>query len=160
MRRKEKMMERQEDLDGVLCKAKYVTVAMSDAGRPYLVTLSHGYEAQRSCLYFHCAPRGRKIEVLKRNPDVYGQALVDLGYQQGFCDHLFETVQFEGTVAFVTDPAEKLHALEVMIRRLEDDPEPVIRAQTQERSVARVTIGRIDLTSLSGKRSAQVDVQL
>lgn len=155
MRRKDKLMESRDDLDRVLSAARYVTVAMCDQGRPYLVTLSHGYDAQDSCLYFHCAPKGRKIDVLERDAEVYGQAMLDLGYQQGSCDHLFETVQFEGTVTFVTDHAAKVHALEVMIRQLEDDPEPVIAEQTKERSVAKVTIGRVDIGSLSGKRSAK-----
>jgi hypothetical protein len=121
MRRRDKLIESREDLDRVVAAAKYVAVAMCDEGHPYLVALSHGYDAQSSCLYFHCAPKGRKIDVLERDAEVYGQAMVDLGYQQGSCDHLFETVQFEGTV---------------------------------------VTIGRIDIRSLTGKRSAKVIVQL
>lgn len=160
MRRKDKLMSRPEDQARVLRTAKYVTVALVDDGRPYLVTLSHGYDPERACLYFHCAPQGRKIDALLKDPHVYGQALVDLGYQHGSCDHLFETVQFEGVVTFVEDPREKVHALEMMIRQLEDDPEPVIAAQTGERSVAKVTIGRIDIAGLSGKRSARVIVQL
>jgi len=60
----------------------------------------------------------------------------------------------------LADPTEKRHAQEVMIRRLEDDPEPVVAAQTGERSVAKATIGRIDVNSLSGKRSANVIVRL
>jgi uncharacterized protein len=160
VRRKEKEIADPQELDRVLRTAKYVTVAMVDDGRPYLVTLSHGYDAERRCIYFHCAPRGRKIGALSSDPDVYGQALLDLGYAHGSCDHLFETVQFEGRVSFVADSAEKRHALEIMIRQLEEDPEPVIAAQTGEKSVAKVTIGRIDVSSLAGKRSAKVIVQL
>jgi uncharacterized protein len=160
VRRKEKLIADPQDLVRVLRTAKYVTVAMVDGGRPYLVTLSHGYDAERRCIYFHCAPKGRKIDALSSDPLVYGQALLDLGYVQGSCDHLFETVQFEGRVSFVAEAAEKRHALEVMIRQLEDDAEAVITAQTGESSVAKVTIGRIDVSSLSGKRSARVIVQL
>jgi nitroimidazol reductase NimA-like FMN-containing flavoprotein (pyridoxamine 5'-phosphate oxidase superfamily) len=160
VRRKDKLMADQRDLSRVLRAARYVTVAMVDEGRPYLVTLSHGYDEKHGCIYFHCAPRGRKIDALRSDPRVYGQALVDLGYQQGSCDHLFETVQFEGAVTFVTDHAEKVRALEVMIRQLEDDPDPVITAQTGASSVAKVTIGRIDISSMSGKRSAKVIVQV
>jgi nitroimidazol reductase NimA-like FMN-containing flavoprotein (pyridoxamine 5'-phosphate oxidase superfamily) len=160
VRRKDKLMTDPGDLERVLRSAKYVTVAMVDSGRPYLATLSHGYDAENGCLYFHCAPKGRKVDALRADPEVYGQALVDLGYVDGACDHLFETVQFEGRVSFVGDPAEKRHALEVMIGQLEPDPEPVIADQTHERSVAKVTIGRIDVRSLSGKRSAKVIVQL
>jgi nitroimidazol reductase NimA-like FMN-containing flavoprotein (pyridoxamine 5'-phosphate oxidase superfamily) len=160
VRRKEKQIAEPQELERVLRGARYVTVAMVDGGRPYLVTLSHGYDAERSCIYFHCAPKGRKLDALRADPTVYGQALLDLGYVQGACDHLFETVQFEGRVTFVTDAAEKHCALEVMIRQLDDDPDTVIAAQTDERSVAKVTIGRIDVQSLSGKRSAKVIVQL
>jgi uncharacterized protein len=160
VRRKDKLMGEQEDLCRVLRSTKYVTVAMVDEGRPYLVTLSHGYDEQANCIYFHCAPKGRKLDALRNDPTVYGQALIDLGYQQGKCDHLFETVQFEGTVAFLEDHGEKVHALEVMIRQIDDDPEPVIAEQTQPSTVAKVTIGRIDIRSLSGKRAAKVVVQL
>jgi uncharacterized protein len=160
VRRKEKEIPEPQELERVLRSAKCVTVAMVDGDRPYVVTLSHGYDAERNCIAFHCAPKGRKIDALRGDPEVYGQALLDLGYVQGSCDHFFETVQFEGRVSFVADPAEKRHALEVMIRQLEDDPEPVVAAQTGERSVAKVTIGRIAVQSLSGKRSAKVIVQL
>jgi hypothetical protein len=43
---------------------------------------------------------------------VWGQALIDNGYQQGSCDHLYRTAQFRGKVTFVEDQAEKIHALE------------------------------------------------
>jgi uncharacterized protein len=160
VRRKDKLMGEQADLRRVLRSTKYVTVAMVDGAGPYLVTLSHGYDEQADCLYFHCAPKGRKLDALRKDPRVYGQALIDLGYQQGKCDHLYETVQFEGTVTFLEDHDEKVHALEVMIRQIDDDPEPVIAEQTQPSSVDKVTIGRIDISSLSGKRAAKVVVQL
>jgi uncharacterized protein len=160
MRRKEKEIRDAAELDRILGEASHVTLAMCDGDRPYLVTMSHGYDAGRRCLYFHCAPRGRKLDVLAANPSVYGQAFLDLGYQHGSCDHLFETVQFEGVVTLVADAAEKRHALEVMIRQLERDPEPVLEKQITDHSVGRVTIGRVDLGEMTGKRSAKVIVQL
>jgi uncharacterized protein len=160
MRRKEKEIKDAAELGRILAEAAHVTLAMCDGDRPYLVTLSHGYDADRRCLYFHCAPRGRKLDVLAANSRVYGQAFLDLGYQHGSCDHLFETVQFEGIVTLVGDDDEKKHGLEVMIRQLERDPEPVLEKQITDHSVARVTIGRVDLVEVTGKRSAKVIVQL
>lgn len=156
----DKQIAEHQELKRILRCTKYVTVAMVDDGRPYLTTLSHGYDAERNCIYFHCAPEGRKLNALRVDPHVYGQALLDLGYVQGSCDHLFETVQFEGRVSFVTGIDEKRHSLEIMIRQLEDDPEPVIAAQTGESAVGKVTIGRIDIQSLSGKLSAKSIIQL
>jgi nitroimidazol reductase NimA-like FMN-containing flavoprotein (pyridoxamine 5'-phosphate oxidase superfamily) len=153
LRRKEKEITDMAEMKAVLAAAKYVTVAMCRGGEPYLVTLSHGYDEQRNALYFHCARQGKKIEILAVNDRVWGQALLDRGYADGRCDHLFTSVQFRGRVSFVEDEAEKRHALEVMIRRLESDPGQVMADQVNDASVARVHIGRIDLDYLSGKRS-------
>jgi nitroimidazol reductase NimA-like FMN-containing flavoprotein (pyridoxamine 5'-phosphate oxidase superfamily) len=156
LRRKEKEIKDPAELKAVLAAAKYVTVAMCRGDEPYLVTLSHGYDEKRNALYFHCAREGKKIEILAANDRVWGQALLDRGYVDGRCDHLFTSVQFHGRVSFVEEEAEKRHALAVMIRQLESDPGKVEGHQVNDASVAKVHIGRIDLDYLSGKKSAKV----
>ncbi len=156
MRRKEKEITDPAEMKAVLAAAKYVTVAMCRADEPYLVTLSHGYDEKRNAVYFHCAREGKKIGILAANDRVWGQALLDRGYADGRCDHLFTSVQFHGRVSFVEDAAEKRHALAVMIRQLESDPAKVLGHQVNDASVAKVHIGRIDLDFLSGKRSEKV----
>jgi nitroimidazol reductase NimA-like FMN-containing flavoprotein (pyridoxamine 5'-phosphate oxidase superfamily) len=153
LRRKEQEIRETSELKAILAKTRYVTVAMCKNNEPYLVTLSHGYDGERNALYFHCAYAGKKIEILKANDRVWGQALVDRGYVPGKCDHLFSTVQFSGRVSFVEDASEKRHALAVMINQLEQEPDKVMAAQVSDASVAKVCIGRIDIGFLSGKRS-------
>jgi nitroimidazol reductase NimA-like FMN-containing flavoprotein (pyridoxamine 5'-phosphate oxidase superfamily) len=127
---------------------------------PYLATLSHGYDEARNCVYFHCAPEGKKVEILRANPRVWGQALIDGGYQQGSCDHLYKTMQFNGRVTFVAEQAEKEHALRIMIKHLDDDPEKVIASQITPHSTDRVLIGRIDIDHMTGKKADKIIVQL
>lgn len=153
LRRKEQEIRDSAELKAILAKTKYVTVAMCRGSEPYLVTLSHGYDLERNAIYFHCAFEGKKIDFLKANDRVWGQALVDRGYVQGKCDHLFSTVQFSGRVRFVEDAAEKRHALAVMIRQLELEPDKVIAAKVTDARVKATNIGRIDIEFLSGKRS-------
>jgi hypothetical protein len=155
LRRKEQEIRDDAELKAILAKTQYVTVAMCKENEPYLVTLSHGYDGERNAIYFHCAYEGKKIEFLKANDRVWGQALVDHGYVQGKCDHLFSTVQFSGRVSFVAEAAEKRQALAVMIRQLEREPEKVMAAQVTDVAVAKVCIGRIDIEFLSGKKSLQ-----
>lgn len=116
MRRVEKEIKDIADIAFILEKAKYITIAMCLDGEPYLVSLSHGYDRPRHRLYFHCTKEGKKIDYLKDNNRVWGQALLDKGYVQGACDHMYATVHFKGRVTFVEDVKEKRHALEVMIR--------------------------------------------
>jgi nitroimidazol reductase NimA-like FMN-containing flavoprotein (pyridoxamine 5'-phosphate oxidase superfamily) len=133
---------------------------MCDEDGPYLVTLTHGYDEARDAIYFHCAKSGRKIDALKRDDRVWGQALVDLGYADGSCDHLYQTTQFRGRVTFIEDLDEKRHALVTMIRKNESDPEKVILEQITDDTVRNVNIGRIDIDLMTGKRSDKVEVAI
>ncbi|MBU4404894.1 MAG: pyridoxamine 5'-phosphate oxidase family protein [Candidatus Aminicenantes bacterium] len=153
LRRKEQEIRETVELKAILAKTQYVTVAMCRGDEPYLVTLSHGYDEKQNAIYFHCAFAGKKIDFLKANNRVWGQAIVDRGYVQGSCDHLFFSVQFSGRVTFVADAAEKGRALAVMINQLENEPEQVMTAKVTGAAVAKTCIGRIDIDFLSGKRS-------
>jgi nitroimidazol reductase NimA-like FMN-containing flavoprotein (pyridoxamine 5'-phosphate oxidase superfamily) len=160
LRRKEKEIKDPDEMMAILAHSQFVTVAMCRGEEPYLVTLSNGYDKARNAIYFHCAREGKKIEILKANDRVWGQAIVDRGYSHGHCDHLFDSVQFAGRVRFIEDAGEKRRALEVMTRQLEREPEKVLAAQVTDESVARVCIGRIDIEFLSGKRSEKLIASL
>ncbi|MFW9957444.1 MAG: pyridoxamine 5'-phosphate oxidase family protein [Candidatus Odinarchaeota archaeon] len=160
IRRKEKSIESEEEMFAVIEKAKYVTIAMCQDNEPYLVTLSHGLDRNKRCIYFHCAQEGKKIDILRVNNTVWGQAINDGGYIDGSCDHLFVTTQFKGTVTFIKNIKEKEQALRVMIHHLEQHPEKVIAAQITLKSLKRVNIGRIDIHFLSGKKSKEVIISI
>jgi len=160
IRRKEKAIKDIEEMQSILTNSKYVTIAMCSKDEPYLVTISHGYDVLNNCIYFHCAQDGKKIDILRENNSVWGQALVDYGYAEGSCDHLYATTQFKGRVTFISDPREKDHALRVMILSLEKNPEKVIKEQISEKSLQRVNIGRIDIEYISGKKSEEVIISL
>jgi len=160
IRRKEKEIKDKGEMIAVLEESKYITIAMCKENEPYLVTLSHGYDRKNNCIYFHCTKEGKKIDILKGHNRVWGQALIDKGYVQKACDHLYAMTQFRGRVSFVEDPEEKAYALEVMIKALENDPDKVIEAQLSEKSLAKVQIGRIDIEYLSGKKSEKVIISL
>ena len=160
IRRKEKIVTDEDEKIHPLKKAKYVTIAMCESNEPYLVTLSHGYDGDNSCIYFHCAKEGKKVDILEKNRVVWGQALLDKGYQQGSCDHLYHTTQFKGEVTFVEDLKEKERALKIMIRQLEEDAENVIEKQLKTDSINRVNIGRIDIDYISSKKSEEIIISL
>ncbi len=158
IRRKEKAITERNEMIEILMSVRYVTIAMCADNEPYLVTLSHGYDRERHCIYFHCAKEGKKIDILNSNNVVWGQALLDKGYVQGDCDHIFATVQFKGRVTFIDDLVEKKHALRVMIKCLEENPSKVIAAKVKDSAVQELGIGRIDIEYLSGKRAEKADV--
>jgi nitroimidazol reductase NimA-like FMN-containing flavoprotein (pyridoxamine 5'-phosphate oxidase superfamily) len=157
MRRKDKEIGDVVALKKILRSTKHVTVALCMNNQPYLVTLSHGYDENRNCIYFHCAKEGKKLDYLRSNNAVWGQAMLDYGYSEGECNHLFATVQFQGNVVLLGNLDEKRQAIECMIRQLNRNPEALISKITPERLESTV-FGRIDIDCMSGKKSAEATV--
>ena len=62
MRRKDKEVIDSEELIKPLIEAKYITLALCRDNKPYLATISHGYDKKKNCIYFHSALEGKKIE--------------------------------------------------------------------------------------------------
>jgi nitroimidazol reductase NimA-like FMN-containing flavoprotein (pyridoxamine 5'-phosphate oxidase superfamily) len=151
VRRKDKEITDKEEMKRVLRTAKYVTLALSKKNEPYLVTLSHGYDDNRNCIYFHCAKEGKKIDYINGNNRVWGQAFIDHGYADGKCNHIYTSVHFSGKITLIDDLDEKLEAMKCMIRQLERNPEPMIARLKPER-LRDTAIGRIDIDYMSGKK--------
>lgn len=150
VRRKDREITASDALKKVLKATKYVTIALCMDDEPYLVSLSHGYDAKHNCLYFHCAFEGKKITYLKANSKVWGQAVQDYGVTDE-CDYAYTCVHFRGTVSLITDSNEKQHAMEVLVRQLSDNPEEKLAGITPEK-LAKTTMGRIDIDYMSGKQ--------
>jgi hypothetical protein len=72
VRRGDKEIRDEETMRKALKSTSYVTLAMCRDGEPYLVSLSHCFDEAGNCLYFHCAPEGKKLDFLRANPRVWG----------------------------------------------------------------------------------------
>ena len=67
------------------------------------------------------------------------------------CDYAYTSVHFQGTLNLITDLTEKQHAMEVLVRQVSLNPEAKL-AKIKPEKLDRTTMGRIDITYLSGKR--------
>ena len=152
-RHPDKAITNPAELSEVVAGQKFLTLALCAENRPYLVTISHAFDAERNCFYFHCSPVGRKMDLIRANPHVYGQVLEDRGYKAGECDHTYRTVQFDGVAEVVTDPGEKLAALRQLIEFLETDPGPVKERNLKTARLDSVAIVRVTVTGWSGKKN-------
>lgn len=155
MRRMDKAITDEEEMQIILKSTQYVTIAMVKENEPYLVSLSHGYNPKENCIYFHCAREGKKLDYLEANNVVWGQALIDRGYIQGECNHQYASVQFRGRVTLLEDPEEKWQALALMTKQLDRDPNKLISRRSRGR-VMETVVGRIDIDYMTGKKSNRV----
>jgi len=157
LRRKDKEITDVNALKKILKTTKYITIALSANNQPYLVSLSHGYDEEHNCLYFHCAKEGRKLHYLKSNNSTWGQALLDHGYSEGECTHLYASVHFSGKVTLIENLEEKRRAIECMTKQLDKNPEALM-AKLNLDKLKNTVMGRIDIGYMSGKKSKEVTV--
>jgi uncharacterized protein len=150
VRRREREITDPAEMRQVLKATKYITIALCRDNEPYLVALSHGYDQERNCIYFHCAPEGKKLVYAQANPNVWGQAILDFGVTDE-CDYAYTCVHFSGKLVQLTDAEEKWHALETLVRQTSNKPEEKL-AKVKPEKLAKTTICRIDITYMSGKK--------
>ena len=141
----------EDEMTELILGQKHLTMALCKDNMPYISTVNYYYDPAGRFFYFHCSPEGKKIDILKVNPVVWGQVMEDLGYIQGECDHAYRTVQFKGRVEIVGSKKEKISALTLMMDRLENDPADDRKRGIKNRDLAKVAIGKIHIEGMSGK---------
>ena len=115
MRRKDLEVLDKERLIKVLDGCKVCRLGISDEV-PYIVPMNFGYSWDgRLTLYFHSAPRGRKIDLLKQRPKVSFEMDCDHQLVAGSTacrySYRYSCLMGAGEVRFLEDVGEKLEAL-------------------------------------------------
>jgi len=157
MRRHDKEIKDAVLLRKILSQTRHVTIAMAKDNHPYLVSLNHGYDSERNCIYFHCAKEGKKLDFMRANSEVWGQALVDFGYDAKECTQSYATVMFRGKVSFIDDAEQKRKAFLIMNDQLKSSRKRLERILKTKLSNA--VVGRIDIDFMSGKKSKEVTIE-
>jgi nitroimidazol reductase NimA-like FMN-containing flavoprotein (pyridoxamine 5'-phosphate oxidase superfamily) len=137
----------------VLADGKYAIVSMCRENEPYIVTLNYGFDEAKNALYFHCALKGLKLDFIRTNPTVCATVIEDRGYKKDECDHAYRSVVFWAEMTAVEDLNEKKHAMEILLRHLEENPDP-IRARNfpDDDAYRKVGILRLDIKEITGKQ--------
>ena len=150
MRRAEREIKDRKTIDEILHQATVCRLGLCDGGMPYVVPLSYGYEDD--CLYFHSAPEGRKIEIIRTNPHVCFEVDVDHEFVPAdtACNW---TVRFRSVIGFgkarlVEDPEEKRRALDVILGHYSDGPYEYVTD-----SLDKVAVIRVQIDNITGKQS-------
>lgn len=143
-----------EDEKTALLKwGKYVTLALCAGDEPYIVTMSYGLDEAASCLYFHCANKGDKLDFIRGNPRACATLIRDNGYLPTKCDHDYESLILRGAISIVESLEEKKHGLQVLLDHLEADPRPIFERNIKgDHSYGGVTILKLSIESVIGKK--------
>ena len=151
MRRKKQVLP-ESDCLSILDRGTAGVLALSgDDGYPYAVPIS--YVREGDTLYFHCAQEGRKLELLRRFPQVCVTFVGD--DRPAFVPPAMYTTYFQsaivtGTASEVTDPEEKTAALRALCQKLTPEHMDSFEAAVKT-SLAVTAVWKIHMEDITGK---------
>ena len=150
MRRSDKQIKDLAELEAILRSAQICHLSMVDEGKPYVVPLNFGYED--NALYFHSAPEGRKINILRKNPEVCFSVVArhEIVVSERACSWTaeFSSVTGTGKAAILTDRAGKEKGLTVLMSQYSDE-----KYDFSDEELDGVVIIRVEIQEMTGKRS-------
>lgn len=153
MRRHDKEIGSRDEINAVIRSADVCRIAFARDNEPYLVPVSFGFDGES--IFFHTAPKGRKIDFMERNNRVCFEFETDVGLVESedeACEwtFTFESVIGSGTVSELESSEEKAHALNQIMHHYSGREWNIPDHRT-----ATVRVWRIDIEEVTGKRSVE-----
>lgn len=153
MRRKNREVTDRADILDILWRCDTVRIGMSGPEGPYVVPVSFGMEVEddRAALYFHCARKGMKADLLAADGRVCVEGDIFLGYE---VERHGITTRYESAIGFgrcemVEDGDEVLKGLRLLCEHCGFEHVPLDTCL----GLDAVRVYRIDLDSVTGKRN-------
>jgi len=150
MRRKQFEITDPAIIEEILSKSEVCRIAMIDNGRPYIVPLNYGYRDK--AIYFHSSPLGKKIDLLKADNrvcfEIESYSEIIKGDKPCDWGTKFRSVIGYGTIEFVTETAEKIKGLDIIMSQYGKTG----INKYSDKEVNNVLILKLDIKEITGKQ--------
>ena len=127
MRRKDREVLGDENITKIIEQCTTCHVALMDddnASMPYVIPLSFGYSLNNGVLelFFHCAHVGKKLDCIRKNPNVAFSMCVENRieiHEDVYCKsgRFYASVVGQGKAEIVEDVTEKCRGLSLLMKR-------------------------------------------
>lgn len=120
--RREREITDMDKIIEILGKAKVLHLGLVDGDEAYVVPMNYGYvfESGKLVLYLHSARRGRKLDLIRKNPKVFFEAECDITPFEGdvACKYgmAYSSVMGRGIAEIVENPKEKMRAMSLLMK--------------------------------------------
>ena len=153
MRRKDREITDSKEIDDIIERADVCRIAISNNDVPYIVTMNFGYrKGNKPALFLHSAAKGKKIEIIKQNNMACFQMSIDHKLVETHvrcnCGMNYKSVVGMGRIYFVTENAEKIEALNILMKHYHGHDQ----YQFKQAYVNETTVLRLDIDEISGKK--------
>ena len=152
MTKRERQITDPKQIADILDAAKVLHLGLAVDNEPYVVPMNYGYtwENDMPVLYLHSALQGKKLDMIRENPNVFFSIDCDRTPFEGAvpCQYglAYSSVMGNGTARIVEDVEEKKKAMRILMK-----------TQTgkdftfEDRLVSIVAVIRIDVAEYTAK---------
>ncbi len=151
MRRKKKEITDKKQIDQIFKEAHVCRLGMFDGKKTYIVPLNFGYED--NTLYFHSALAGKKIDILKNNPDICFEIDIpgEVISSEEACSWSmnYRSIIGNGKVVFLSDADEKLKAFNIIMSHYSAKTDWVI----DTKMIKATSVFKVKIENISAKKS-------
>ena len=154
MRRKEREITSQDAIIDVLRKCSVIRLGINTGSYPYVVPMVFGIETEGESLslWFHSAPHGLKLELIKQNPKVGFEADCSLNLvagerARGYTME-YESVIGHGDIEICEGNVAKRRGLNALMRQYAPERDFDFR----DDEIADLIVLRLDVAQITGKR--------
>lgn len=153
MRRSDRELSEIKDVEDVINNSDVCRIALAIDNIPYIVTMNFGYKnSPEKLLYFHCAPSGKKLDMIRRNNYVCFEMDTDHQITKGEkgCEWgmKFSSVIGFGKIFIVEDREEKTMGMNCIMSQYGGSA-PFFY---DEKVFSNTTILRLEIAEMTGKR--------
>ena len=152
MTKRELQITDPDQIKAILDKAKVLRLGLAVNNEPYVVPMNYGYtmEDGKLTLYLHSAVRGKKLDMVQENPNVFFEMDCDRMPFEGRvpCQYglVYSSIMGRGQAHIVEDVEQKKQAMTILMK-----------TQTgkdftfEDRLVSIVAVIRIDVAEYTAK---------
>ena len=123
MTKRERQVTDEKQIRQILDNAKVLHLGLAVNNEPYVVPMNYGYTMENGHLtvYMHSALKGKKLDMIQENPNVFFEIDCDLepfGEGDIPCQYgmVYSSVMGKGKATIVEDVEEKIHAMKVLMK--------------------------------------------
>lgn len=156
MRRKDREITDIDDMLAIIDRCEVMRIGLVDGNTPYVVPLNYGYaksEEGMVDIYFHSAAEGRKLEIIKTNPNACFEvdSVIRMVSDGQACDWgcEFESVIGNGRISVVLDETERVAGMNLIMQKYGFDGKP----EYDPRVMTRTALLKLSVHQMTGKRN-------
>ena len=153
MTKRERQVTDEKQILQILDTAKVLHLGLAVNNEPYVVPMNYGYTMENGKLtvYLHSAVKGKKLDMIRENPNVFFEIDCDLqpfGEGDIPCQYgmVYSSVMGRGKATIVEDVEEKIAAMSALMKTQTNK-----EFSFNERLVSIVAVIRIDVAEYTAK---------